>query len=115
MNTLNDTIRKGTLKFALCATILSALAGGIAYYIDHSTTNLSGTYHSEDNTLYPSLEFKGKSTVTLTALIVPYTTTYTIDDNYVRVETDKGSFLFKIINNKTLQGEGWCKGTYKKQ
>ena len=43
-----------------------------------------------------------------------YATGYTNDGDYVRITTDKGDLLFKIIDDETLCGEGWAKGTYKK-
>lgn len=74
------------------------------------TSFLRGIYKC-DNCIYKEVEFKGKSTCLILGV---YGTSYEIDENYIRVKTDKGDLLFKIIDDKTLEGEGWAEGNYKK-
>lgn len=80
-------------------------------------TNLQGVYVS-DNILFTKLIFRGKKTVSvigLGTLGVPYAASYELDENYVKIMTGDGEFLFEIKDNKTLIGEGFAEGTYKKQ
>lgn len=42
---------------------------------------------------------------------------YTIDKNYVYIKVggDLGTLSMEIIDDQTLEGEGWISGTFKKQ
>jgi hypothetical protein len=42
---------------------------------------------------------------------------YTIDNNYVYINVggDLGTLAMEIIDDNTLEGEGWISGTFKKQ
>jgi hypothetical protein len=42
---------------------------------------------------------------------------YTIDRNYVYIKVggDLGTLAMEIIDEKTLEGEGWISGTFKKE
>ena len=77
--------------------------------------NLQGTYVG-DNTIYKKLIFRGKKTVTIVDAFfgIPFASSYELDDNYLRIRTDKSDLLFEIIDNKTLIGEGFAYGTYTK-
>ncbi len=78
--------------------------------------NLQGVYVSKDNPLYRKLIFKGKKTVTIIDGLFgfPFASRYEIDENYIRIRTDKSDLLFEIIDNETLIGEGFAKGTFTK-
>jgi hypothetical protein len=75
---------------------------------------LQGTYTSEDNTFYRKLIFKGKTTVVIVDAIfnMSFPSSYVIDEDYIRIRTDKSDLLFRIKDSKTIIGEGFASGTY---
>lgn len=75
--------------------------------------NLQGVYTCE-KCIYAKVEFKGMSTVVIYDgfLGIPFPTSYVMDQEYIRVKTDKSDLLFKIEGNDKLIGEGWAKGEY---
>ena len=78
--------------------------------------NLQGTYVSRDCPFYRKLIFRGKKTVTIVDAFfgMSFTSSYELDENYVRISTDKSDLLFEIKDSQTLVGEGFSKGTFKK-
>lgn len=79
--------------------------------------NLQGVYVS-DNYFYTELTFRGKKTVSIRGLLtlgIPFATSYELDENYVKIRTEKCDLLLEIKDDKTLIGEGFAEGTYKKQ
>jgi len=42
---------------------------------------------------------------------------YTVEDNYIYINVggELGTLSMEIIDNETLEGEGWISGTFKKQ
>ena len=84
-----------------------------------SENNLSGLglklLGIDGNCLYNQLEFKGKNTVVISGFGESIAESYIIDENYIKIKTDKSDLLFKIKDGKTLIGEGFAKGLYKKQ
>lgn len=80
-----------------------------------SEISLSGTWVSEDNPIYPVLEFKGKSTVVITALLFPVATSYERDEEFIRVKCDQSDLLFEIVSNDSLIGSGFATGTWIRQ
>lgn len=74
------------------------------------TSSLRGVYKC-NNCIYKIIEFKGTSTCLVLGF---YATSYVVDENYIRIRTDKGDLLLKIIDENTLEGEGWAEGYYKK-
>ena len=78
--------------------------------------SLQGTYVSKDNPFYRELIFKGKKTVSIVDAIfgIPFATSYVVDENFIRIRTDKSDLLFELIDNNTLIGEGFAKGTFTK-
>lgn len=80
-------------------------------------SRLQGTYISKDNPFYRKLVFKGKTTVTIIDAIFgfPFTSSYVLDENYIRIRTDKSDLLLEVKNNNTLVGEGFASGTFKRK
>ena len=78
--------------------------------------SLQGIYVSKNCAFYRKLIFRGKKTATIVDAFwgMRFTSSYEVDDNYVRVKTDKSDLLFEIKDNKTLVGEGFAKGTFTK-
>ena len=78
---------------------------------------LSGTCTSSDNPFYKSLTFKGKTTVVIKDAILgmDFPTSYERDENYIRIKTDKSDLLLEIVDSKTLVGEGFAEGVFKKK
>lgn len=74
------------------------------------TSFIRGTYTCND-CIYREIQFKGKSTCLVLGF---YGTSYEVDEDYIRIKTDKGDLIFKIIDSNTLEGEGWAAGTYRK-
>ena len=79
--------------------------------------HLQGTYVSKNCAFYRKLIFRGKSTATIVDAIFgwSFTSSYEVDDNYVRIRTDKSDLLFEVKDNTTLIGEGFAKGTFTKK
>lgn len=78
--------------------------------------HLQGTYVSRDCALYRKLIFRGKRTVTIVDAIFgfSFTSGYELDENIIRIRTDKSDLLFEIKDSKTLIGDGFAKGTFRK-
>ena len=75
-----------------------------------NTAFLRGTYECK-KCIYGNIEFKGLSTCMVLGF---YGTSYVVDENYIRIKTDKGDLILKIKDENTLIGEGWAEGIYKK-
>jgi hypothetical protein len=75
---------------------------------------LQGTYISFDNPYYHKLVFKGKTTVVVIDAIfgMSFASSYVLDEDYIRIRTDKSDLLLQIKDNKTLIGEGFASGTF---
>lgn len=73
--------------------------------------NLKGKYTCFDQCIYSSFEFKGSSTVIISGV---YVSSYTLDENYIRIKTDKTDLLLQIKDSSTIIGEGYAKGIYKR-
>lgn len=78
--------------------------------------SLQGTYVSKNCAFYRKVIFRGKKTATIVDAFwgMRFTSSYEVDENYVRVKSDKSDLLFEIKDNKTLIGEGFAKGTFTK-
>ncbi|MET4072993.1 hypothetical protein [Hymenobacter sp. UYCo722] len=78
---------------------------------------LMGTFISKGNPFYRKLIFKGKSTVVIVDALfgMSYPSSYELDEDYIRIRTDKSDLLLHIKDNRTLIGEGFIKGVFKKQ
>lgn len=75
---------------------------------------LEGEYKNQSNGIYSSVEFKGKSTAAVKGMGMTFPTSYERDGQLVRLKTDKSDLLFTIKDDKTLVGEGFAEGVYKK-
>ena len=78
--------------------------------------HLQGTYVSKDCAFYRKLIFRGKKTVTIVDAIfgMSFASGYELDEDIIRVKTDKSDLLFEIKDSQTLIGEGSAKGTFRK-
>ncbi len=78
--------------------------------------HLQGAFTSNDCHLYKALIFRGKKTVTIIDGFFgfPFATSYEVDENYIRIRTDKSDLLFEIKDSETLIGEGFAHGTFTK-
>ena len=43
-----------------------------------------------------------------------FASSYEVDENIIRIRTDKSDLLFEIKDNQTLIGEGFARGTFRK-
>lgn len=77
--------------------------------------DLKGIWTSGDNPFYPSLEFKGKSTVVLKTIMGSFATSYERDEEFIRVKTDKSDLLFEVVSEDSIVGSGFAKGLWIKQ
>lgn len=75
---------------------------------------LEGEYKNQGNGIYSAVEFKGKSTVVVKGMGMTFPTSYERDGQLVRLKTDKSDLLFTVKDDKTLVGEGFAEGVYKK-
>lgn len=105
--------------------IISDLEKYLSEYVNLSTSEkkqyknysyLQGTYFSKDCAFYKKLIFKGRKTVTIIDAIFgfSFTSSYELDENLVRIKTDKSDLLFEIKDSRTLIGEGFAEGTFNK-
>ena len=76
--------------------------------------HLQGSYVSRDCALYKELIFEGKNTVTIIDGIFgfPFSTSYVLDEDILRIKTDRSDLVFKIKDSQTLIGEGFAAGTF---
>lgn len=107
------------------ADIANELVKYLKEYVDLSPSdkkrystygNLQGTFVSRDCPFYRKLIFRGRKTVTIVDAFfgMSFTSSYEVDENYIRISTDKSDLLFEIEDSQTLVGEGFSKGTFKK-
>ena len=77
--------------------------------------HLQGTYVSK-KALYSKLIFRGRRTVTVYDAFFgfPFTSSYDLDENYIRIRTNTSDLLLEIKDSKTLVGDGWARGIYTK-
>ena len=73
-----------------------------------------GEYKNQGNGIYSAVEFKGKSTAVVKGMGMTFPTSYELDGKLIRLKTDKSDLLFTIKDDKTLVGEGFAEGVYKK-
>ena len=78
--------------------------------------HLQGIFVSKDCAFYRKLIFRGKRTVTIVDAIFGFSfaSSYEVDEDIVRIRTDKSDLLFEINDSQTLIGEGFAKGTFRK-
>ena len=82
---------------------------------------MSGEYiNTSNNGLYKSIDFKGKTTVVvkigLFDKVQPeIASSYVVDGNLVRIHSENGDLLFKVIDKNNLVGEGFAEGKYTKK
>lgn len=78
--------------------------------------HLQGIFVSKDCAFYRKLIFRGKRTVTIVDAIFGFSfaSSYEVDEDIVRIRTDKSDLLFEIKDSQTLIGEGFAKGTFRK-
>ena len=74
---------------------------------------LQGEFNS-NNSFYPKVVFKGRKSVVIYMMgFWPFTTSYEVDENYIRIRGDQnGDILLQIKNENTLIGESFAAGTY---
>lgn len=87
----------------------------VAVEIPKSEIKLAGKWTSKDNSLYPILEFKGKSTVVIKTMFGPFATSYERDEEFIRVQTDKSDLLFEVISEDSIVGSGFANGLWVKE
>lgn len=110
-----------TLPFSSCrsnnneASSEDSVAVPVEVEIPKSEIKLAGIWNSKDNPLYPTLEFKGKSTVVIKTIMGPFATSYERDEEFVRVRTDQSDLLFEVISNDSIVGSGYAKGVWIKK
>ena len=78
--------------------------------------HLQGTFVSKDCAFYRKLIFRGKRTVTIVDAIFEFSfaSSYELDEDIIRIRTDKSDLLFEIKDSQTLIGEGFARGTFRK-
>ena len=75
---------------------------------------LEGEYKNQGNGIYSAVEFKGKSTAVVKSMGMTFPTSYERDGKLIRLKIDKNDLLFTAKDSKTLVGEGFAEGVYKK-
>ena len=65
---------------------------------------------------YRKLIFKGRTTVVVVDAIfgISFPTSYILDGDFIRIQTDKSDLLLEIKDANMLLGEGWAVGTFNK-
>ena len=69
---------------------------------------------TSDTCAYTQLEFKADSTIVITGKDRTFTSTYSRDNDIIRVKDVQADILFTIRADRTLKGEGVSTGIYKK-
>lgn len=84
---------------------------------NYKSSHLQGVYTCKNSSWgYSRIKFSGQSTAVLYLYgVLPITTTYDIDGDYVRVKENNQYHLLRFKDKNTLVGENWVSGTYKKQ
>jgi len=79
-------------------------------------TSLEGRYINVKGGLVSEVNF-GEKICRFNYIFITMSGEYTIDKNYVYIKAggDLGNLAMKIIDDKTLEGEGWISGTFKRQ
>lgn len=80
-----------------------------------SEISIKGKWVSQDNPLYPILEFKGKSTILITTILGQMAFGYERDEEFIRVSTDQSDLLFEVVNEDSIIGSGFAKGVWIKE
>lgn len=80
-----------------------------------SKISIKGTWESNDNKIYPILEFKGKSTIVVMTFMGPFVSNYERDEEFIRVRTDKSDLLFEIVSEDSIKGFGFADGVWIKK
>ncbi len=75
---------------------------------------LEGEYKNLGNGIYSAIEFKGKSTALVKGMGMTFPTSYERDGQIIRLKIDKSDLLFTVKDDKTLVGEGFAEGVYRK-
>ena len=117
------SITSSILLFSSCAhsdnvdsqKINDSLNERAAEVIPIREININGRWVSKDNSLYPILEFKGKSTVVIKTFMGPFVSGYVRDEDFIRVRTDKSDLLFEIVTEDSIIGSGFAKGVWIKE
>ena len=93
------------------------------YTCDQSNKKPDTTIHHENydeafmdlTCTLKEIDFKGGSTVTIKIGESQVTSSYVIDNEYVRIKGSGSDILLKIQDQNTLTGEGVSKGVYHKK
>ncbi|MGZ7119580.1 MAG: hypothetical protein ACXVH2_07720 [Methanobacterium sp.] len=72
----------------------------------NAKNHLLGQYASKTNGIYRSFTFKGENSVFVDFIEAPFTTSYGIEGDTVRILTDKNELLLKVKDDNTLIEEG---------
>ena len=102
------------MKRMLRISLIGLLALGMLTSCAKSE-KLSGVWTSEDNLLYPVLEFKGESTVVIQTILGPFCYGYERDGEFIRIRTDQSNLLFELEGKDRLVGTGWAEGVWIKE
>ena len=68
----------------------------------------------EGKSVYDSFDFKGKSTVVINSFGLDFVTTYTKDEEYLRIDANPTDILLKIHSKEMIEGEGFASGIFVK-
>ncbi|SEA92542.1 SH3 domain-containing protein [Pedobacter hartonius] len=110
---------RDTRKYAL-TSLLTLLIGFVGYYFYTRfivTTEVKGIYVNTRGGIYHSFDFKGENTVMVTDGLVglQFASGYILDGKIIRITSNQGDILLNIQNEKTLTGEGFSAGEYKRK
>jgi len=97
---------------------LTRILAGLSFVLSLTACGnqaLEGEYKNQGNGIYSVIEFKGKSTAVVKGMGMTFPTSYERDGQLVRLKTDKSDLLFTVKDDKTLVGEGFAEGVYKKE
>lgn len=102
--------------FMVLATCIVLAVGYLSYLTFLSEKSVSGKYISTGDAEYQSLDFKSKNSVVIqdnyTDSLI--STQYDIDGDMIKFKLQENTVLLLIRDNNTLVGEGFTRGTFKK-
>lgn len=104
-------------QFLIWLTAIVVLVVIYLSYIEFfKTKTVAGLYVTATDEQYKSFDFKAKDSVMVTNTFTDstFTVLYKIENDVVKFPDGQNSIMLLIINDNTLEGQGFTSGTYKK-
>ena len=104
-------------QFLIWVTVIIALIVVYFTYLEFFKPKLIiGRYTTSTDEQFKSFDFASKDSVTVTASYLDSTfkVPFSVENNVVKFSDGQNTIMLLIVNENTLEGEGFTSGTYKK-